>query len=290
MKNIIGILVIIAAMAFVSCDPVEKRLDFNKGLSSVTDAEISNYIKIEQEIREGKKSNYFKFTSDGLKALTSFQYGTGKVVGTGTVDFIQCFIVTGEQEFIVTVKNADGSEIVKKYPFSVDECFNVAPEWALFCGTGSKTWTWNDDADPDCYGMGDVFADTPGWWVPAWGGDVDALEWKGATMTFFAVGSVLTKNRTDGSTVNGNFSFDMEKKYPLYDRSLGQLYTSGTTVLNGNAYGGDSHWKGGPVNVYEIVKLTEDDLELIIIDMPDGYEPDNQGWGQSTHWIFKALD
>ena len=283
MKNIIGIFVVIAAWAFVSCDPVEKRMEFDKDLSPITDAEISQYVKIEQQIREGKKSNYFKFTSEGLKALTAFQHGLGKAIGTGSNgQFIQCFVVPGVQDITLLVKNADGSEIQKKYTFTIEECFDVAPQWALFCGSGSKAWTWKESLGSNCYGMGDVFGDVPNWWCPAPGERV-AGEGFGATMTFSASGSSLTKTRTNGTTESGTFGFDMTKQHIGYGRSIGQLSTNGTSVLAGT-----STKDARVVTLYEILTLNEKELMLCVIDMDEPYEPDSQGWGQATLWVFEA--
>jgi len=285
MKNIRNILVVIAAMlVVVSCEPIENR---NELKGKVTDDDIAKYIKIEQEIRNGKKSNFFTFASDGLKANVQFKHGLGTVTVSSMGKKVQCFVVAGNQEIIVRVLNPDASEIVEKiYPYTVEEAFDVAPQWAMLCGTGSKTWTWDESADPDCYGMGDVFANTPGWWVPAWGADtLDELEWKGATMTFSAIGAALTKTRTNGSKAVGQFGFNMyvEPK-PTFKRSKGQFTTVGTTILNAKNYM-DSH---DIENKFEIIDLSNNKLHLITIDMAgrDTYNAEAAGWGQATHWIF----
>jgi len=288
MKNIRRIFVIIAATLVVaSCNPLEPVENRNVFKGAITEADIAQYVKIEQKMEEGKKSNYFRFSSDGLKANVQFVHGLGTASVT-SMGWIQCFVVAGDQEIVVNVLNPDGSKISKTYPYTVEEAFNVAPEWAIICGTGSKTWTWDDDADPDCYGMGDVFADTPGWWVPAWGAGVDESEWKGATMTFSAAGAKLTKTRTNGSTAVGQFGFKIyEEPKPTYKRSLGQFTTTGVTILNGIDFSDDHNVR----NKFEIVGLSDDKMHLIVIDMAEGesYNAEANGWGQATHWIFKPV-
>jgi len=290
MKNRLRLLVVIvAAIAFVSCEPVENRQEM-KG--TVTEADVRQQVTVTPETTpDGKRSNYLLLKANNLKASLMYEYELGTY--NGNEGRIKSCIVPGEYSIFVTALSPGGTKVGPvEFIVNVDVCLDVEPEWELLCGTGSKTWTWDEDADPDCYGMGDVFDDTPGWWTPAEGGDVDELEWHGATMTFSAKGATLTKNKTDGNTERGTFSFDMTKSWPGYSRSLGQLYTKGITVLNGNAYGDDdAYWKGGPVDTYEIIKLTENELVLIIVDMEDGsFEPDSEGWGQSTQWLFKTVE
>jgi len=280
MKNIIGILIAAIGLAFLSCEPVENR---NEMTGRVTDAEITKYVTVEQQTIEGKKSNYFTFKSEGLKAITSFKHGLGTYVGVNTKDFIQCYVVAGEAQIVVTVLNPDGSApVTKTFNFTVEEAFNVAPEWELFCGTGSKTWGWNVDKAP-FHGMGDVNDDNPGWWSIPNPESRIAGDGVGATLTFNASGATLTKTKTTGATEIGTFAFDMSKTWPGYPRSMGQLTTSGVTVLAGrNTAGGEF------INVYEIIKLTEDEMMLITVDGGASWRPEDEGWGQATHWLFKA--
>ena len=290
MKNIRRIFVIIAATLFVaSCEPVENR---NVMTGAVTDADIAQYVKIEQQIKDGKKSNFFRFGSDGLKANIQFVHGLGTVT-VSSMGFIQCFVVAGDQEIVVNVLNTDGSKITKSFPFTVEQAFDVAPEWAIFCGTGSKTWEWDvagaKEKGVQIHGMGDVF-DAGGTW---WGiGDPEsrvAGEGVGATLTFSAKGAALTKTRTDGSKENGQFAFNMygDKPKPGFSITKGQFTTNGATILAAR------NTKGGEVeNKFEIIELTNKSMHLLVVDMNgrDTYKPDNEGWGQATHWLFKAVE
>ena len=327
MKNIIGIFVVAIAFCFLSCEPVEKRNELTMNAKRVTDAEINNFLKVEIEQRDGKNINFVNVDSEGLKALTMFEHGLGTYIGKKAR--IQVGIFPGAQTIKVTILSPDGHVDTREFPINVEECHDVATEWFLLCGAlGEKTWTWKTEADPDCYGMGDVFTDLekpdtgapqgPGWWVPAWGAGVNELEWHGATMTLSGFGSTLTKNKTDGSTESGTFSFamnyideddednnvivtypkftrgDPENKSLATDGPFGRFYTRGITVLNGNSFADDdseSPWKSwAEVYQYEIARLTDDELVLLIVDMKPGFVPDDEGWGQATWWLFKAVD
>jgi len=283
MKKIIGLFIItVAAMTFVSCDPVENR-EVLKGATTMD--KINQLVRVEQETRDGKRSNYFSFYCEGLDALSSFQYGIGRYVGT-KAEGVKCFVVPGDVEILFTALNSDGTKLQRTFTFTVDECFDVEPEWELFCGTGSKTWTWDDGVDAP-YGMGDaLWSDEADWWAP----DIsDNIEGPGATMTFAANGSTLTKNKTDGSVEQGVFSFNMDEQHDDYSRSLGELTTS-IPVLAGQTTGEDTG--NGPdgkdVKVYEILTLTEGNMMLSWLE-PDE-TPDTDGWGQATLWFFKAVE
>jgi hypothetical protein len=283
MKNRLGIFVVmIAAMAFVSCEPIEKR---NEMKGSVSEAEITQYVVITQDVIDGKRSNWVTVSSEGLKALTSFEYGLGKYVGTK--ERVMLSVVPTENSIVkVNILNRDGSKTSKEFSFTVDECFDVDPAWAYLCGTGEKLWTWDEDADPDCYGMGSAWDDAPGWWVPAWGADVDELEWHGATMSFAADGAVLTKFKTDGSTEKGFFSFKMyDEDHPNaeFDISLGDFNTRDITVLLGKSWSENGDDWDADVYNYDILELNDD--ELVLIHRGPDWDGD-----QCTFWIFKAVD
>ena len=287
MKKITGLWVILTAvMAFVACEPVEDRVEMKGG---TTMDKIDQYVKIEQEIRDGLKSNFFSLSADHLDALSSFSYGSGKYTGTNTNGYIQCFVVAGDQEIVFTALNADGTKLTKTFPVVIDSCFEVAPEWELFCGDGSKVWTWDTSA-PAYYGNGGYLAHTsPTWWMvssfadPSQGGLHYPGEGEGATMTFSATGAKLTKNKTDGSTESGTFSFDMSKTKVNSDGnalwSIGQLTTSQIVVLNG--WNADDNG-GKAVYTYDILQLT--DTEMVLGNPVTGAG----AWGTCYYWVFKA--
>jgi hypothetical protein len=246
----------------------------------VSQADIDKYVTVEVEKRQSildpsrgmVNSNYFIFKSEGLQANTAFEHGLGSYIGANAK--IQGAVVSGPMEIVVTVLSPDGSKATKKFPVVVDECFDVAPEWELLCGSGSKSWTW-DDRVPFPYGNGAQYQHSaPAWWqVPI--SDLNGQgsgEGANATMTFSAVGSKLVLNRNNGNTANasGTFSFDMSKKM-IQDGvtwSHGQLTTNAVSILVGK----------GRYN-FEILKLTEDALVL--------------GWlteGNAEYYMFKSVD
>lgn len=281
MKNITELFVaIMVAMVFVSCEPVEKR---QEAKGRVTDEDINKYVSVTAEVREGKRSNFLLLKSEGLKALTSFQHGLGTYVGTN--GRVQGFVVSGAQEVIVNILNPDGTKVTKTYPVDVEQCFDVAAEWAIFCGTGSKVWEWDTSVGDGIHGMGDVNDDCASWWTIGNPESRVAAEGVGATFTLTAIGSSIVKNRTDGTTEPGTFSFSMTPK-ANFSRSLGQFTTSGATILSAR------NSKGGEVeNKFEIVRLNDDELRLLVIDMDgrDTYNVASEGWGQATHWCFRAV-
>jgi len=281
MKSKIGIYIIMAALVFAACEPVEKR---NTLKGTVTDAEIDQYVKIVQQERNGKKSNFFSFTSDGLKANTSFKHGMGTFVGASSNGWMQCYLVAGDVSILLSVLNPDGTKVTKSFSFKVEEAFDVAPEWAIFCGTGSKVWEWDTSFGDGIHGMGDVFDDRATWWTIGKPEERVAGEGVGATMTFAADGTTLTKLRTDGTSDSGTFSFKMRSRDGFED-SLGEFTTSLVTVL-----AGVNSKDAGVENKFEIMQLDDDQIHLLVIDMDgrEAYKPDSEGWGQATHWRFRA--
>ena len=293
MKNFLGIFVItvIGMMAFVSCEPVENRLEM-KG--AVTEADVRAKIKVEVIMRESEetpgkmvKSNFINIINEGLApCVTSFTHGLGTFVGA-SINNLQAFVVAGEQTVLVNVLNADGTRL-DPIPFTVvvEEAFDVAPEWAIFCGDGERVWTWLDEGRT--WGNGGYKADlAPGWWGrPA--SEIDGEmegNGEGATMTFSATGARLIKDRNDGIQEIGTFSFDMSKKIRNAnndgDWSIGHMSTSQVTVLNGQRMNDGN----GPLYEYEILKLSDEEL---VLGWPTGDNIDAGGWSEAWFWVFRA--
>ena len=290
MKNFLGIFVItiISMMALISCEPVENRLEMKGG---VTEADVKAKVIVELVVREGKKSNYIHFNSESLvNCVTSFTHGLGTFVGKeGTV---QGFVVAGNFDIIVNVLNADGTSLPPiSFPVTVEECFDVDPEWAIFCGSGEKVWTWDENGDDNSRVWGNgayKVSPVPDWW----GRTVDEMDeevpgnGKGATMTFSASGATLTKLKTDGVTEKGTFSFDMSKKIEDVEGnnwSIGHLSTKEITVLNGKQ---QNVGENPPLYEYEILKLTEDEM---VLGWPTGSDPDVGPWSEAWYWFFKPV-
>jgi hypothetical protein len=281
-------------------------------------------IPFESKINQGTmvKSNYLKFSSEGLApALTSFVHGLGTIVGT-FADSVQSFVLVGEYTIYVNVLNADGtvpSWSPLEYPVTVEETFNVDPAWALLCGEGEKAWTWNggESGEDKIWGNGGYRSDRqPSWWgrtLADIGTESNAVgEGDGAYMIFSAKGATLTKIRNNNTQQAGTFRFDMDRgktvagTSPLWvadfekelnedqpagaewikiDPSLvwskGKLFTSNTTVLVGKMQNRGE----GPVNDYDILKLTEEEL---VLAWPEDGDVKTGDWGGCWYWMFKA--
>ncbi len=285
MKKILGIVVIaiMGLISFGSCEPVENR-DVMKG--AVTEADVRAKVTVEAVVRDGKKSNYIQVSSEGLApCVTSFKHGLGTFVGTNGM--FQGFVVPGDFTVEVNVLNADGTMLPPvSFPVTVEACYDVAPEWELFCGTGEKVWTW-DGSKNWVWGNGGYLADKQ----PAWYGEpigrmeeIAPGEGEGATLTFSASGATLVKHRSDGSIQSGTFSFDMSKtKTSAADGTtwaIGKLNTSSATVLCGRA----QNQGEGPVYSYDIISLTDTEMVLAWSEGGDGAG----AWGGCWYWVFKA--
>ncbi|GHV48166.1 hypothetical protein FACS1894181_03230 [Bacteroidia bacterium] len=265
-----------AVMVFVSCDPVETRQEL-KGATTMD--KINSLVTVSAEMRDGKRSNYLLLKSDGLDALSSFDYGLGTYVGTnGRVQVVS----RGENVVIFTALNADGTKLQKEFTVNVEELYDVAPEWEIICGSGSKTWGWDDQA-PAVWGNGGYLGNvTPGWWTVSIGDMEEQTPGEGAsaTMTFAVKGSALTKNKTGGSKEEGTFSFDMSKTTAGDDGlwAIGKLNTRGVSVLSGKQPNGEN----APVNQYDILKLNASEM---VLAFP---EPGAGAWGTAWYWLFRA--
>lgn len=270
-------MVVAVATIFTSCDPIENRQEM-KGATTID--KINSIVSVTAEIRDGKRSNYLLLNAEGLDALCAFDYGVGTYVGTKARVQV---VVPGDNVVKFTALNADGTKLSKDFTVNVEECFDVAAEWSIFCGSGEKVWGWDTQAS-SVWGNGGYLSNVaPGWWaVPI--GDMEGQtpgEGAAATMTFSVKGSSLTKNKSDGSKQQGIFSFDMSKKTAGADGGpwgIGKLTTSAVTVLSGK----QSNGGGAPIYSYDILKLNEQEL---VLAWP---EPGAGAWGTAWYWMFRA--
>jgi hypothetical protein len=287
MKKILGIFVTAAmgVMLFSSCDPIKDKTEMT---GSVTEADVKAKVVVEPVVKDGKKSNYIRLSSDGLApCVTQFKYGVGTYSGPDAV--VLGYVVPGNYNVMVTVLNADGTMLDPiAFPVTVEECYDVVPEWALLCGTGAKVWTW-DERESRVWGNGGYLRDQkPTWWgvaVSDMNGQM-AGNGQGATMTFSADGAILTKKRNDGVTEEGSFSFDMSKTKNKDGGgglwSIGKLNTTGVTVLSGKAQN-----KGeGPVYSYDIIKLNSQEMVVAWSEDGDGAGAGGGCW----YWMFRAVE
>lgn len=261
----------------IACDPVEDR----KTLTGALTADQVQISAIPQVV-DGKNSNYIDLNSDGVGVLSSWDYGSGVTVSTKTTVQV---VLQGENEIKFTGRNHDGSTIEKVLKIQVDTLINVPAEWGYFCGSGEKTWVWDDtQAGEKVWGNGGYKGNvSPGWWTVAIN-DIDeqaAGEGKGASMTFAVSGSKLIMNKSDGTNVAGTFSFDMEQK-TLDDGGAvwakGKLNTKTASVLCGIAP------NEGNARVFEYDILNVDNDKMVLARS----EPNQGSWGTAWFWMFRA--
>ena len=272
---------IVAVMILVACDPEENR-DTLTGAITADNLEIS----ATPQVVDGMNSNNIELNSDGVSCLTSWDYGSGKT--TSTKKTVQV-VIKGANDIIFTGLNHDGTYITKTLTVQVDTLIDVPEEWGLLCGTGEKTWVWDDtqalasDGSPAVWGNGGYKSNTsPGWWIVGINsmGDQAEGEGDGAEMVFSVKGSSLTKTLTDGTSVTGSFSFDMSNQ--TLDNAgnvwaKGKLTTKNVTVLAGTIINANV-----PAYEYDILSLDENSLVLSAPTAADS--------GEATFWMFKAAD
>ena len=274
---------IVAATILVACDPDEDR-DTLSGAITADDLNIS----ATSQVVDGKNSNNIELNSDGVGCLTSWDYGNGVTTSTHTTVKV---VLKGADDILFTGLNHDGTYITKTLTVQVDTLIDVPEEWGLLCGSGEKTWVWDDtqppasDGSPAVWGNGGYEGNTsPSWWIVG----LDAMEDQapgegaGAEMVFSVKGSSLTKNLSDGSSVTGSFSFDMS------DQTLdaagnvwakGKLTTKNVTMLAGFVINDNT-----PAYEYDILSLDENSL---VLSVP---RAGATSWGEATFWMFKAAD
>jgi len=264
-----------ATMMMAACDPTENR-DVMSGAITASDLQIS----ATPVLVNGKKSNSIVLNSDKVGCLTSWNYGNG--VTTSTKITVQ-LVLKGANEIVFTGLNHDGTTITKTLTVQIDTLINVPPEWGILCGTGQKSWVWDNTAS-SVWGNGGYKGNTsPGWWavkLSDMAGQTTG-EGDGAEMVFSVKGSSLTKKKTDGTSMVGSFSFDMTaitKDDGGAVWAKGKLKTKNVTVLSGKQPNGGN----APIYDYDILKL---DNAKMALAWP---EPGAGSWGTAWFWMFKA--
>lgn len=277
MKKSIIFSMLVGAAMLIACNPIEDR-------DTMTGAITADQLKISATpvVKDGVNSNYIELNSEGNACLSSWDYGFGTLTTTkGTVKVM----MAGDNDIVYNGMNADGTIIQKKITVHVDKLYDVAPEYALFCGgTGTKTWVW-DDLMGTPWGNGGYLGNTtPGWWT----NNVDAIETqaqgkgypgdgKNGSMLFSLKGLKLTKS--DGTS--GSFSFDMTKTTPDGNGNtwgIGKFYTKSVNVLLGIQPNDGNK----VINEYDILKLDANHLYLACPEKGAG------AWGTCWFWCFRA--
>ncbi|WP_134088497.1 hypothetical protein [Olivibacter sp. XZL3] len=278
MKRFIAyIIVLIAGLPFIGCDPMEDRL----GIGGAITAEQLD-ISATPIVIDGKNTN--KVVLDNRSpVLSSWDFGVGtssKKTDTALL------VVTGQNEITFTGRNPDGTEVVKTLNVNVDELyFDVPLEWGYLTGGSEKEWVW-DDTQPAVWGNGGYITNaSPAWWTLQIA-DIDDQapnEGAGAKMIFSIRGATFTKVKSDGSTETGTFTFDMTKTITQDDGTVwakGKLTLKGATVLCGKS----PNEGGAPVYEYDILLLDDGSMAL---SYP---EPGAGAGGTAWFWMFRASE
>lgn len=281
-KSIIYSLLIILA-AFYACDPIEDR-DSNSLPITADELEVTaTPLQV-----NGVNSNKVVLENHS-PVLSEWNYGVG--VTTKAADTI-LLVVTGTTNIQFTGLNPDGSTITKEIPVTVDELtFEVAPEWGYLCGSGEKTWVWDDEARDDgrIWGNGGYLGSTgPDWWGRTTADITEESGYdgydSGAYMVFSLNGASLTKSSSNGSkTEVGSFSFDMSK---TTGDGNGGLWAKGKlNTKNVNVLAGVQQNVAGKPKVYEYDILKLDDDKLHVAWATTGV---TSAWGEAWFALFKA--
>jgi len=274
-KSIIYSLILVLA-AFYACDPIELR-DSNDAPITADELQVSATAVVVNGVNSNKV-----VLKNSSPVLSEWNYGIGtSLKSEDTVTLV----VVGTTNIGFTGLNPDGSYITKELPVVVDELvYPVDPQWGYLCGSGERTWVWDDTDGQAVWGNGGYLGcSAPCWWTvskadmagqdPTYGSD--------GYMVFSLNGASLTKSNADGSTqAVGSFSFNMNKTTDDGNGNLwgkGKLTTKNVTVLAGFQPNGG----GADINEYDILQLDNDKLTL-------GWpEPGAGSWGTAWFWMFK---
>jgi hypothetical protein len=193
-------------------------------------------------------------------------------------DTVMTLFVKGDITITLSAMAADGTILTKTFTTTVDEMkYSVEPQYGYFCGSGVKKWVWATDNTVDkasnrVWGNGGNTDSAPDWWgrtaADAASDNIDIT----GSMTFTLNGLKFARVE-NGVTTTGTFSFDMTvHKFP---QCIGQVTFVGTTILHGISQNDGKK----VVNVFNIIKLSNDELQLMYATDSNTYE----GW----FWLFK---
>lgn len=261
-------------LMMTACDPAEDR-DVLSGAITAENLQIS----ATPVVVDGKNSNRIELNSDGVACLSSWNYGNGITTSTNTIVEL---VLPGTNDIIFTGLNHDGTSITKTLTVEVETLIDVPAEWGILCGTGEKSWVWDDTQADAVWGNGGYLASvSPSWWKVKLSEIDDQApgEGDGAEMVFSVKGSSLTKIKSDGTSEKGSFAFDMTAKKILVDGTVwakGKLTTKNVAVLCGI----QPNASGAPVYEYDILTLSDTKMVLSFPEPGDG--------GAAWFWVFKA--
>ncbi|MCU4163672.1 hypothetical protein [Carboxylicivirga caseinilyticus] len=276
-KSIIYSLLLIA-LGFIACDPIEDREDIG-GAITAADLEVTATPLVINGINTNKI-----VLENHSPVLSHWNYGIG--TSTKSIDTV-LMVVEGTSTISFTGLNPNGIKITKEIDVDVQDLyFEVSPSWGYLCGSGEKEWVWDETHADGVFGNGGYLGNTaPGWWK-IYINDIEGQaegEGSGASMVFSTNGASLTKNYNTGASAAGTFSFDMNATTADGNGAIwaqGMLYTKNVTVLCGKSINeGDID-----VNDYDILTLNDTNMTL-------SYHAAGTGaWGEAWFWNFRAAD
>lgn len=290
MKNIaLFIFVIVGLMT--SCDPICDEKDPG---GSITAEQLKNYCTVTVDQENGVNINHIKVSTTAPCNVVWNNGVENKLVPT--TDFTM--LITGEQTVTCTAMNGDGSIVKAEFTVNIQEIsknYPVKEQWGLLCGTGTKTWKW-DDSTGQCWGncgylsgTGTSMISGNSWWgakaseitdqITKYKYSLDDCNNGNATMTLSLNGAKITK--TSGGT--GTFSFDMSST--TMDAGGDGLWGIGkfTTTGDGILFPVQIN-TGTVVSTLDIAALDKDHFVLTYAASGTG------SWGEATFWRFKPAE
>ena len=267
MKKYINLLVIALSM-FASCEPILDRGGIGDVINSVEQLEAT-VTPVMNGTKTTNKVVVTKTTNKVVVNCTSpvvCQWSNGvKTYNTNNTELL--LFIPGSQIVSLKAMTNDGKVLEKNFTVNVEEMtFPVPPEYAYFCGTGEKTWTW---AETNCFGNGHAYAwdpvnTYPEWWILSPSNVTSQCSGKGlpnegagATMTFTLVGMKMSLKDASGNVISsGNFDFDMAPDG--HNWSIGTLSLKNTNIL----FGYDLNGGLVPWTQYSIMEINDNVLRL----------------------------
>ena len=267
MKKYINLLVIALSM-FASCEPILDRGGIGDVINSVEQLEAT-VTPVMNGTKTTNKVVVTKTTNKVVVNCTSpvvCQWSNGvKTYNTNNTELL--LFIPGSQIVSLKAMTNDGKVLEKNFTVNVEEMtFPVPPEYAYFCGTGEKTWTW---AETKCFGNGHAYAwdpvnTYPEWWILSPSNVTSQCSGKGlpnegagATMTFTLVGMKMSLKDASGNVISsGNFDFDMAPDG--HNWSIGTLSLKNTNIL----FGYDLNGGLVPWTQYSIMEINDNVLRL----------------------------
>jgi hypothetical protein len=284
MKNIFYIIAAFALISFFpACEPIVEDANVGEVVTSADQIQA----EVNSVVMNGKKTN--KVTVK-CKSPVVCQWTDG-VNTLSSNDGELTLLIEGQQTIEVKALAADGTIFTKEFDVTVEDMYYpVSPAYALFFGSGTKTWVWNS-ADgwnaPDGGPAGAIIMSggAPSSGRDYWGWTPEDLssqckangypdEGAGSQMVLTLKGKKIVKYGPTGTVVGtGSINFDMTPT-SIYG-SLGTLTFVGTNILFPYDRNGNVPWR------FSTFTITYLDDEHLMLFTPSS----NGGW----YYVFNAV-